>query len=71
MWSVDTLDWMAKDSDSSYWVQRIIRLAEQGVSQAHPIVLMHDGREGDPATVTALPAIIQFYRSHGYGFVAL
>ena len=71
MWSVDTLDWMAKDSDSSYWVQRIIRLAEQGVSQAHPIVLMHDGREGDPATVTALPAIIQFYRSHGYRFVAL
>jgi peptidoglycan/xylan/chitin deacetylase (PgdA/CDA1 family) len=34
-------------------------------------VLMHDGRGGDSATVTALPAIIQFYRSHGYSFVAL
>jgi peptidoglycan/xylan/chitin deacetylase (PgdA/CDA1 family) len=71
MWSVDTLDWMAGDSDSSYWVQRIIRLAEQGGSQAHPVILMHDGRGGDPATVTALPAIIQFYLSHGYLFVTL
>ena len=71
LWSVDTLDWMADDSDSSYWVQRIIRLAEQGGALAHPIVLMHDQRSGNPATVTALPAIIQFFRSHGYRFVAL
>jgi peptidoglycan/xylan/chitin deacetylase (PgdA/CDA1 family) len=71
MWSVDTLDWMADGSDSSYWVQRIIRLAEQGGALLHPIVLMHDARPGDPATVTALPAIIQFFRSRGYRFVAL
>ena len=71
LWSADTLDWMAEGPGFSYWVQRIIRLAEQGGSQDHPIVLMHDGRGGDPATVTALPAIIQFYRSHGYQFVAL
>jgi len=38
---------------------------------SHPIVLMHDPRAGEPATVTALPAIIQFFRSHGYRFVAL
>jgi len=71
LWSVDTLDWMAAGSGSSYWVQRIIRLAEQGSDLPHPVVLMHDARPGDPATVTALPAIIQFFRSHGYRFVAL
>ena len=71
MWSVDSLDWMADGSTSSYWVQRIIRLAEQGGALLHPIVLMHDARPGDPATVAALPAIIQFFRSHGYRFVAL
>ena len=71
LWSVDTLDWMADGSDSSYWVQRIIRLAEQGGAQPHPIVLMHNERKGNPATVTALPAIIQFFRSHGYRFIVL
>ena len=71
LWSVDTLDWMADGSSSSYWVQRIIRLAEQGGALSHPILLMHDARPGDPATVMALPAIIQFFRSRGYRFVAL
>ena len=71
LWSVDTLDWMAGSSGSSYWVHRIVQLAEQGGAQPHPIVLMHDGRRGAPATVMALPAIIQFFRSHGYRFVAL
>lgn len=71
LWSVDTLDWMAQGSGSSYWVQRIIRLAEQGGAMPHPIVLMHNERRGNPATVRALPAIIQFFRSHGYRFVAL
>ena len=71
LWSVDTLDWTADGSGSPYWVQRIIRLAEQGGALLHPILLMHDARPGDPATVAALPAIIQFFRSHGYRFVAL
>jgi len=71
LWSVDTLDWMVKGPGSSNSVQRIIWLAEQGGALLHPIVLMHDGRQGNPATVTALPAIIQFFRSHGYRFVAL
>jgi peptidoglycan/xylan/chitin deacetylase (PgdA/CDA1 family) len=71
LWSVDTLDWTADGSGSSYWVQRIVRLAEDGGALLHPILLMHDARPGDPATVAALPAIIQFYRSHGYRFVAL
>jgi peptidoglycan/xylan/chitin deacetylase (PgdA/CDA1 family) len=71
LWSVDTLDWTAKGSGSWYWVQRIIQQAELGGAQLHPIVLMHDPRAGEPAIVKALPAIIQFFRSHGYRFVAL
>jgi len=71
LWSVDTLDWMADGSSSAYWVQRIIRLAERGGALLHPILLMHDERKGNPATVLALPAIIQFFRSHGFRFVAL
>jgi len=71
LWSVDTLDWTADGSGSPYWVQRIIRLAERGGALLNPILLMHNARPGDPATVAALPAIIQFFRSHGYRFVAL
>jgi peptidoglycan/xylan/chitin deacetylase (PgdA/CDA1 family) len=72
MWSVDTQDWMARGSGSSYWVRRIIRLAEsEGGGQRHPVVLMHNQPAGNPATVTALPVIIRFFRSHGYRFVAL
>ena len=57
---------------SSKTVARIIRLAEQkGGALRHPIVLMHNQPIGNPATVSALPAIIQFFRSHGYRFVAL
>ena len=33
--------------------------------------LMHNQPIGNPATVSALPTIIQFFRSHGYRFVAL
>ena len=72
LWSVDTQDWMAEGSGSSYWVNRIIRLAEQeGGGLRHPIVLMHNQPIGNPATVSALPAIIQFFRARGYRFVAL
>jgi peptidoglycan/xylan/chitin deacetylase (PgdA/CDA1 family) len=72
LWSVDTDDWMADGSGASYWVNRIIRLAEsEGGVQAHPIVLMHNQASGNPATVSALPAIIRYFRSHGYRFVAL
>jgi len=72
LWSVDTQDWMAEGSGSSFWVNRIIRLAEQeGGALRHPIVQMHNQPIGNPATVSAVPAIIQFFRSHGYRFVAL
>ena len=72
MWSADTEDWKAQGSSSSYWVNRIIRLAEQqGGALQHPVVLMHNAPSGDPATVRALPTIIQYFRSHGYTFVDL
>jgi len=72
LWSVDTQDWMARGSVSSYWVSRIIRLAErEGGALRHPVVLMHNQPAGNPATVTALPVIIRFFRSHHYRFVLL
>lgn len=72
LWSVDTEDWMARGSGSAFWVHRIIRLAEtEGGALRHPIVLMHNQARGNPATVSALPVIIQFFRSHGYRFVTL
>ncbi len=72
MWSADTQDWMARGSNSAAWVTRIIRLAESlGGARTHPVVLMHNQAAGNPATVSALPAIIQYFRSHGYRFVAL
>jgi peptidoglycan/xylan/chitin deacetylase (PgdA/CDA1 family) len=62
-WSVDTEDWKARGSSSSFWVDRIISRAEAGRTQAHPVVLMHNAPSGDPATVAALPTIISFYRA--------
>lgn len=72
LWSVDTEDWEAEGSASSYWVRRIIGLAEsEGGALQHPVVLLHDQQSPMPATVAALPAIIAFFRSHGYTFVDL
>ena len=72
LWSVDTEDWKAAGSSSSYWVNRIVSLAERegGVPQ-HPVVLMHNASSGDPATVKALPTIIKYFRGHGYRFVVV
>ena len=72
LWSVDTEDWKADGSGSPFWVHRIIRLAEtEGRALSHPVVLMHNQPNGNPATVSALPAIIHFFRVHGYHFVKL
>jgi peptidoglycan/xylan/chitin deacetylase (PgdA/CDA1 family) len=70
-WSVDTEDWKAGTSTSSYWVERIVSRAEAGASLQHPVILMHNPPAGIPATVAALPTIIDFYRSRGYTFVDL
>jgi peptidoglycan/xylan/chitin deacetylase (PgdA/CDA1 family) len=72
IWSVDTQDWMADGSGSQYWVSRIVSLAEsEGGVQRHPVVLMHNQPGGNPATVSALPTIIRYFRSHHYRFVKL
>ncbi len=72
LWNVDTEDWMADGSGSSYWVRRIIRLAEtEGGALTHPVVLMHNQAIPMPATVAALPTVIGFFESHGYTFVDL
>jgi len=72
MWSVDTEDWKADGSSSRYWVNRIVRLAKQeGGALRHPVVLMHNQPAGNPATVRALPAVIRYFRGHGYRFVDL
>lgn len=72
LWSVDTEDWKAEGSASAYWVNRIVRLAEQeGGALASPVVLMHNQPAGNPATALALPRIILFFRHHHYRFVNL
>ncbi len=72
IWSVDTEDWKPARSSSSFWVNRIIWLAEsEGGAQRHPVVLMHNAPSGDPATLRALPALISYFRGHGYTFVNL
>lgn len=70
-WSVDTEDWKADGSGAQYWVDRITSRADAGISQAHPVILMHNQPIGNPATVAALQRIINFYRAHGYRFVDL
>lgn len=70
-WSVDTEDWKASGSGARYWVQRITSRAEAGVTQKHPVILMHNQPNGNPATVSALPAIIRFYQARHYRFVDL
>jgi peptidoglycan/xylan/chitin deacetylase (PgdA/CDA1 family) len=70
-WSVDTEDWKAGTSTDSAWVERIVSRAVAGGSQTNPVVLMHNPPAGIPATVSALPRIIDYYRSHGYRFVDL
>jgi hypothetical protein len=71
-WSVDTEDWKAAGSSSSYWVNRIVSLAEsEGGALQHPVVLMHNAPSGDPATALALPTIIKYFRDRGYTFVDL
>jgi hypothetical protein len=72
MWNVDTRDWRAEGSGSSYWVQRIVSLAEsEGGAQSHPIVLMHNLSIPMPATVAALPTIIRYFEARHYQFVDL
>jgi peptidoglycan/xylan/chitin deacetylase (PgdA/CDA1 family) len=79
-WSVDTQDWRQPDHQSASEVREIVKAATGSVG-THPVVLMHAGKAShEPAsevsayrgnTVAALPAVIEWYRSHGYRFVAM
>ena len=59
LWSVDTRDWSAV----------IRQRAAVGLTQQHPVILLHDGPGNRAATVAALEGIINDYRSRGYRFV--
>jgi len=55
-----------KDTDA------IVNLAEtEEIKLNHPVALTHNPLKGTPSTVAALPTIIEFFKAHGYTFVAL
>jgi peptidoglycan/xylan/chitin deacetylase (PgdA/CDA1 family) len=68
LWSVDTRDWATHGPTATALIRK---RALAGLSQQHPIVLMHDGGGDRSATVAALPGVIDEYRRHGYQFVTL
>lgn len=81
MWSVDTEDWQQPAARSAAATATIVRNARAGLSQRHPVVLMHTGKashepESQVAaerenTIAALPQVIAMYRGAGYRFVVL
>jgi peptidoglycan/xylan/chitin deacetylase (PgdA/CDA1 family) len=68
LWSVDTRDWAIRGKSAA---ERIRTRARAGLSQQHPVVLLHDGGGDRAATLAALPGVIEDYHSHGYEFVTL
>jgi peptidoglycan-N-acetylglucosamine deacetylase len=67
LWSVDTRDWSAPPNKKYGPVIR--KRAAVGLTQQHPVILLHDGPGNRAATVAALEGIINDYRSRGYRFV--
>jgi len=52
--------------------QRESALAEtEEIKLNHPVILTHNPLKGTPSRVAALPTIIEFFKAHGYTFVAL
>jgi peptidoglycan-N-acetylglucosamine deacetylase len=70
LWSVDTRDW-APSKDRAKFATIIRKRAALGLTEEHPVILLHDGGGDREATVAALPEIINDYRVHGYRFVTL
>ncbi len=71
-WSASTDDWQADGSGSTAWVTRIVHNAEsEAGAQTHPVLLMHNQGIAMPATVAALPTIIEYFERHHYVFVDL
>lgn len=71
LWSVDTRDWDAKLAAPARRAEQIRHRAQAGLSQPHPILLLHDGGGDRAATVAALPGIIDDFRAKGYRFVRM
>jgi peptidoglycan/xylan/chitin deacetylase (PgdA/CDA1 family) len=72
LWSVDTRDWSVPSKDDNNKFASVIRKrAALGLTEEHPVILLHDGGGNREATVAALQEIINDYRAHGYRFVTL
>ena len=72
MWNDGTGDFLAQGSGSAYWVRHIWTSAVgTGLKLSHVVILLHDQHHTMPATVAALPIIIQHFLAHGYTFVDL
>ena len=71
LWSVDTRDWADPPAGAKSFAAVIRKRAAAGLTEEHPVILLHDGGGDRAATVAALAGIIEDYRAHGYRFVTL
>ena len=71
LWSIDTRDWADPPTGDKNFATVIRKRAAAGLTEEHPVILLHDGGGDRAATVAALPGIIEDYRAHGYRFVTL
>lgn len=81
MWSVDSQDWSQPSRLTTAATQAIVKASTTTGGQQHPVVLLHSTKAShEPEsevsafrgnTLAALPAIIEWYRDHGYRFVGL
>jgi peptidoglycan/xylan/chitin deacetylase (PgdA/CDA1 family) len=71
LWSVDTRDWSGHGAGDPDFASRIRERAREGLTQEHPVILMHDGGGNRAATVAALGGTIDDFRARGYQFVRL
>jgi peptidoglycan/xylan/chitin deacetylase (PgdA/CDA1 family) len=81
LWSVDSQDWRQPAQTTPEAVSTIVDNSLAGLTQAHPIVLLHAAKASHESedrvssnrsnTVAALDRIIDAYRANGYSFVDL
>jgi peptidoglycan-N-acetylglucosamine deacetylase len=71
LWSVDTRDWSVPSKGTGKFASVIRKRAARGLTEEHPVILLHDGGGDREATIAALQEIINDYRAHGYQFVTL
>jgi len=77
LWSVDPKDWQLQGptapsaSLARQLSGQILARVSTGLTQQHPVILMHDGGGYRGAGVAAVARIIATYQAHGYRFVRL